>query len=354
MSHVDHFTHGPITPAIGYVFMVMAAVIGLMCTVRARESTGSARRNWLITGAASLAAGIWTLHFIAMLGFRVSGSPVRYNVPLTVISLIVAFLVVGAGVLMVGYGKNRTRSLLLGGLGTGVGVAAMHYSGMASVHINGTIHYRSDLVTASVAIAIVAATVALWLVFNIRTFGGAVAAALVMGLAVSSMHYTAMAAVSADLVDAAASAVAGATATEFLVPFTIGLGALLLAGFTVIAVSPVELRPRDEADDDYVAPAEGERENLFVPRSRPAREQAAQPGLGRPPAPPSSPSSPSPAPSTPAAARPYVQSGIRRQPTPLRRAPQPRPLPTRNPRDDDDRNDPPVVQSWLTRPDSRS
>lgn len=348
MSHVDHFTHGPITPAIGYVFMVMAAVIGLMCTVRARESSGGSKRNWLITGAASLAAGIWTLHFIAMLGFRVSGSPVRYNVALTVISLIVAFLVVGAGVLMVGYGRNRTRSLLLGGLGTGVGVAAMHYSGMASVHINGSIHYRGDLVAASLAIAIVAATVALWLVFNIGTFAGAVASALVMGLAVSSMHYTAMAAVSADLADAAAP-VAGATATEFLVPFTIGLGALLLAGFTVIAVSPVELGPRDDEDEPYAAPAEGERENLFVPRSRPAREQAAQPGRARPPAPPSSPAP------VPKVARPYVQPGVHRQPTPVRRAPQPRPLPTRTPREDEEtRDDPPVVQSWLTRPDSRS
>ncbi|RIQ14540.1 hypothetical protein DY240_24345, partial [Jiangella rhizosphaerae] len=254
--------------------MVMAAVIGLMCTVRARESTGGAKRNWLITGAASLAAGIWTLHFIAMLGFRVSGSPVRYNVSLTLISLLVAFLVVGGGVLMVGYGKDRNRALLFGGLGTGIGVAAMHYSGMAAVRIDGSIHYRADLVTASLAIAVAAATAALWLVFTIRTLAGAVAAALVMGIAVSSMHYTAMAAVSAE-VAGTRDLLTGATATEFLVPFTIGLGALLLAGFTVIAVSPVELGPRDDGDDDV--PAEEERENLFVRPARPAVERLASP-----------------------------------------------------------------------------
>lgn len=312
MSHVDHFTHGPVTPAIGYVFMVMAAVIGLMCTVRARESSGFARRNWLITGAASLAAGIWTLHFIAMLGFRVPGSPVRYNVSLTVISLIVAFLVVGLGILMVGYGTNRTRALLVGGLATGFGVAAMHYTGMASVQINGTTHFRVELVAASLVIAIGAATAALWLAFTIRSFGGAISAALVMGVAVSSMHYTGMAAVSAELAPEPAP-VTGATAMEFLVPFTIGLGALLLAGFTVIAVSPVELAPRDgdEDDDRGDEPAEPERENLFAPP--------------------------------------------RRQPAPVPRAEDARPLPTRPLHDEEPAlTDPPVVQSWLTRPDSRS
>ncbi len=322
MNHVDHFAHGLTTPAIGYVFMVMAAVIGLMCTVRARESTGGARRNWLITGAASLAAGIWTLHFIAMLGFRVSGSPVRYNVSLTLISLVVAFGVVGGGVLAVGYGKDRNRSLLFGGLGTGIGVAAMHYSGMASVRIDGSVGYRTELVVASLAIAVAAATAALWLAFTVRTIWGAVAAALVMGIAVSSMHYTAMAAVSAEL-NADTAPIAGATATEFLVPFTIGLGALLLAGFTIIAVSPVELAPREDDDDDE--PAEEERENLFAPPRRPGQ---------RLPTPPESPSLP-----------------------PVRRAPDSttRPLPTRARHDGDpDKPDPPVVQSWLTRPDSRS
>lgn len=317
MNHVDHFTHGPITPAIGYVFMVMAAVIGLMCTVRARESAGGAKRNWLITGAASLAAGIWTLHFIAMLGFRVSGSPVRYNVSLTLISLVVAFLVVGLGVLMVGYGTNRNRSLAFGGLATGIGVAAMHYTGMASVQINGVTHYRFELVAASLAIAVAAATAALWLAFNIRSFGGSIIAALVMGVAVSSMHYTGMASVSADLAPNPAP-VAGVTAMEFLVPLTIGLGALLLAGFTVIAVSPVELSAHEDGDDE---PDEGERENLFVPPPR-----AVQPQSSRPPA-------------------------------PVRRVPpsHARPLPTRPARDDEAaKTEPAVVQSWLTRPDSRS
>lgn len=295
--------------------MVMAAVIGLMCTVRARDASGHTKRNWLITGAGSLAAGIWTLHFIAMLGFRVSGSPIRYNVSLTLISLIVAFLVVGGGVLMVGYGKDRNRALIFGGLGTGIGVAAMHYTGMASVRIDGALAYRAELVVASLAIAVAAATAALWLAFTVRSLWGALAAALVMGIAVSSMHYTGMASVSAKLA-ADPGAVAGATAGEFVVPLTIGLGALLLAGFTVIAVSPVELGEPDDDDDDE-PPAE---ENLFAPPRRPAAPEQ------RPAAVP---------------------------PAPVRRAEHPRPLPQR-PQRPASGDDPPVVQSWLTRPDSRS
>lgn len=87
MDHVEHFTFGAITPLTGYFVMFMAAAIGLRCTVRALHTTGSAKRSWLMVGATAIGAGIWTLHFIAMLGFGVDGSPVRYDVPLTLLKI---------------------------------------------------------------------------------------------------------------------------------------------------------------------------------------------------------------------------------------------------------------------------
>ena len=201
MGHLDHFSHGLLTPAFGYLVMTMAAAIGLRCTVRALSTHGRSRRNWLLVGATAIGAGIWTLHFIAMLGFGVIGSSVRYNVPLTLLSLVLAIVVVGMGVFIVGYGRSRTLSLVLGGLLMGLGVATMHYSGMAAVQVRGAIHYDSALVLLSVLIAITAATAALWLVLNIQGLSGALGAALVMGLAVSAMHYTAMAAVSVEVAD---------------------------------------------------------------------------------------------------------------------------------------------------------
>lgn len=247
-DQVHHFTHGAFTPAIGYTIMVLAAATGLRCTLRARSRDGAPRRGWLLLGATSLAAGIWTLHFVAMLGFSVPGSVVRYNVPLTLLSLVVAFAVVGAGVLIVAYGRSRGRALAIGGLVSGLGVAAMHYSGMAAVRINGTLDYRLDLVAASLAIAIVAATAALWLAFNVGGMVGTLGSALVMGIAVSSMHYTGMAAVRADLASRAGEVV-GATEDEFLTPLSIGVGIVLLIVFVIIAVSPIDTSHLDGLTD---------------------------------------------------------------------------------------------------------
>lgn len=245
MDHITHLSHGLLTPAFGYLVMCMAAVIGLRCTVRALATHGRSKRMWLFVGATAIAAGIWTLHFIAMIGFGVTGSAIRYNVPLTLISLLLAIAVVSAGVFTVGYGRSRGLALFVGGLGTGLGVATMHYSGMAAVQLNGTITYNTALVVLSVIIAVTAATAALWIVLNVTGLSGTMVAALVMGLAVSSMHYTAMAAVSVEI-DGQQTQLPGATAMEFLFPLSIGIGAILFIAFTIVAVSPLD----DDEDDD--------------------------------------------------------------------------------------------------------
>ncbi|MDX6364374.1 MAG: hypothetical protein QOC85_3384, partial [Streptomyces sp.] len=199
MGHLDHAAFGWLTPALSYVMACIGAALGLRCTVRALGATGRSRRNWLLTAASAIGTGIWTMHFVAMLGFRVSGTEIRYNVPLTILSLLVAMVVVGAGVFAVGYGRERGRALFLGGLTTGVGVASMHYLGMAALRLHGTVHYDPMLVGLSVVIAVVAATAALWAALNIKSPVAVAVASLVMGGAVSSMHYTGMIAVSVQV-----------------------------------------------------------------------------------------------------------------------------------------------------------
>lgn len=248
MDHINHLSHGLLTPAFGFVVMCMAAVIGLRCTMRALSATGRSKRMWLLVGATAIAAGIWTLHFIAMLGFGVTGTAIRYNVPLTLMSLILAIGVVSAGIFTVGYGRSQALSLFFGGLGMGLGVATMHYSGMAAVKLNGEISYNPALVTMSIIIAVTAATVALWIVLHVKGVSGTLAAALIMGLAVSTMHYTAMAAVSVHLADSTET-LNGATAMEFLFPLSVGIGAVLFIALTIVAVSPLD----DDQSDDEVA-----------------------------------------------------------------------------------------------------
>ncbi|MEV6108693.1 MHYT domain-containing protein [Streptomyces sp. NPDC051940] len=237
MGHLDHATFGWLTPLLSYVMACIGAALALRCTLRALAATGSARRNWLITAASALGTGIWTMHFVAMLGFGVSGTEIRYNVPLTVLSLIVAMAVTGGGVFAVGYGQGRGRALALGGLTTGLGVASMHYIGMAAVRINGTISYDPLLVGLSVLIAVVAATAALWAALNIHSPVAVGIASLVMGAAVSSMHYTGMGAVKVTIAPSAGS-LAGATAMQFIFPLAVGLGSYLFLTSAFVALSP--------------------------------------------------------------------------------------------------------------------
>ncbi|KUN06154.1 hypothetical protein AQI95_14740 [Streptomyces yokosukanensis] len=237
MGHLDHAAFGWLTPVLSYVMACIGAALGLRCTVRALATTGRSRRNWLVTAASAIGSGIWTMHFVAMLGFRVSGTDIRYDVPLTILSLLVAMVVVCAGVFAVGYSRDRNRALLLGGLTTGLGVASMHYLGMAAVRLHGDIRYDPVLVGVSVLIAVVAATAALWAGLNITSPRAVTVASLVMGAAVSSMHYTGMFAVSVRVAPSG-DTLPGATAMQFIFPLAVGLGSYLFITSAFVALSP--------------------------------------------------------------------------------------------------------------------
>jgi NO-binding membrane sensor protein with MHYT domain len=237
MGHLDHAALGWLTPALSYVMACIGAALGLRCTVRALGATGRSRRNWLITAASAIGTGIWTMHFVAMLGFSVGGTDIRYDVPLTVVSLLVAMIVVCAGVFAVGYSRDRARALFLGGLTTGIGVASMHYLGMAAVRLHGDVAYDPVLVGLSVLIAVVAATAALWAALNIKSPVAVTLASLIMGAAVSSMHYTGMFAVSVRVAPSG-TALPGATAMQFIFPLAVGLGSYLFLTSAFVALSP--------------------------------------------------------------------------------------------------------------------
>jgi NO-binding membrane sensor protein with MHYT domain len=237
MGSMTELGYGWLTPILSYLMAVLGSALGLRCMVRAVGSTGRVKRNWLITGASAIGSGIWTMHFIAMLGFTVTGTEIRYNVPLTVLSLVGAMVFVGLGAFAVGYGTHKHRSLLLGGITTGFGVAAMHYIGMLALDLHGRISYAPFAVVLSVVIAIGASTAALWAGLNISGPIAAAGASLVMGLAVSSMHYTGMDAVTVQ-VQPAATPLHGATLMQFIFPLAVSLGSYLFLTSAFVALSP--------------------------------------------------------------------------------------------------------------------
>ena len=240
MGTISETGFGWLTPVLSYLMACVGGALGLRATLRAvLAGDRRSRRNWLIAAAIAIGTGIWTMHFIAMLGFTVVGTQVRYNVPLTLASLVVAIVVVGVGVFVVARGDGKPGALLAGGLATGIGVAAMHYIGMAAVHIDGQIHYAPWEVGSSVVIAAVAATAALWASLSIRNPVATLGASLVMGVAVSAMHYVGMAAVRVH-VDPGGPAPSGATAMDFIFPLTVGLGSYLFLTAAYVGLSDSE------------------------------------------------------------------------------------------------------------------
>src|ERR1700732_4261712 len=126
-------------PLLGYLVSCLGAFLGLRCIARARAHDGSRKAAWLSLAAIAIGAtGIWAMHFIAMLGFTIPGETIRYNVPLTIISLLVAVAVGATGLCTVGFSRNQGRApLLTGGVIVGLGVASMHYLGMEAIEIPG-------------------------------------------------------------------------------------------------------------------------------------------------------------------------------------------------------------------------
>ena len=237
MGSTTELGFGWVAPALSYVMACVGGALGLRCMVRALAVTGRSRRGWLLQSSVAIGIGIWTMHFIAMIGFAVSGSAVRYDAPLTFASLLVSIAVVGFGVFVVGYIRSRAVALALGGPIMGVGVAAMHYLGMSAMHVAGTVRNENATVLLSVVVAGVAATGGGGFARKMHAPPAALGASLVMGVAVTAMHYTGMAAAHVT-VDPGAPTPAGASGMDFIVPMTVLLGSYLFLAWAFVALSP--------------------------------------------------------------------------------------------------------------------
>ena len=244
---VHNFSDGLVNPLLGYVISCLGAFLGLRCVTRGSYYQGLARARWLAIAATAIgAAGIWAMHFIAMLGFTIPGQQISYNVPVTIASMLIAIAVVGVGLFIVGFGNGGPPRLLAGGLIVGIGVATMHYLGMAAVVMPDSMSYSPPLFVLSVVIAVVAGTAALWIGTWVRGIGATVGASLVMGAAVSGMHYTGMAAM--RVYPGAMPGMQGASGGSFLLPLVLGISVITFVLTIIISLSPNEDEIRDDAE----------------------------------------------------------------------------------------------------------
>ncbi len=250
MLTVHNFSYGLLTPALAYLMSFLGSFLGLRCTSRSRASGGQARTRWLIVAAVSIGiTGIWVMHFIAMLGFTIPGETIRYNVPVTLLSMLIAVIFVTIGLLISGLGRATVRSLLTGGVITGLGVAAMHYSGMAAMRMPARMNYDPKLFALSIVIAIVAATAALWAALRLGGFWTTLGAAAIMGVAVSGMHYTGMAAMHVFRPSPGSTMnMSGPGGESFLLPLIVGVSILTFVLTATIALSPTDAELAADAD----------------------------------------------------------------------------------------------------------
>lgn len=238
---------------LSFFVSVFGSYTGILL-VKAAQSSEKNRGAWIAASALALGAGaIWTMHFIGMLAYDM-GMPVNYDPLITFASLAIAVIVVGTGLFVVGRDQQSVTRLLIAGVITGLGVASMHYSGMYAMNMSAGMTYDPILFSISIVIALVAATAALWLAFNLDGNMKMLIAAFVMGIAVCGMHYVGMAAMTMGPMEH------GAVATEGIKPLTLGLFIFcfsmlllvlcLIVGMAQLSRKMYEQMELEDAEDD--------------------------------------------------------------------------------------------------------
>lgn len=196
-----HGVYNPLLVFLSLVVASLAAYTALELTSRIASLPGWKRRlPWVMGGAVAMGVGIWSMHFIGMMAFSLP-IPLGYEFGPTALSLLIAILVSGFALAVSASGRFRARRCLAGGVAMGLGIAGMHYMGMAALDMSPAPSYVPWIVLASVGVAIAASVVALWLGFALRGSDEPyiafkrLGASLVLGIAITGMHYTGMSAV---------------------------------------------------------------------------------------------------------------------------------------------------------------
>jgi NO-binding membrane sensor protein with MHYT domain len=191
-------SHDPLFVILSLVIASIASYAALDLAGRVRSAEGSTRWGWLAGGATVMGLGIWSMHFVAMLAFHLP-IPIAYEVPRVLLSVAVAIGASLLALIVVSRARLRPTALIAGGALMGGAIAGMHYIGMSSMAVAATLSYRPPIVLLSVVIAILASLAALGLAFSFRSDVSArgrllkSVSAVVMGIAIAGMHYTAMA-----------------------------------------------------------------------------------------------------------------------------------------------------------------
>jgi len=184
--------------ALSYIVASLASYVALLLGrfIVDNPNTKEAKfAHW--GGAFALGAGIWSMHFIGMLAHKMQ-MPVQYDPALTIISMLFAIMSSYSVLAMMKRGKISWAQLIASACLLGIGIAGMHYIGMAAIQMGADLYYIPSIFALSILIAVGASGAALWIFFYLGRHKGVVrqslkiGAALIMGMAISGMHYIGM------------------------------------------------------------------------------------------------------------------------------------------------------------------
>lgn len=196
-SKMLHVSWDPVLIGISFVVAFIASFIALDSAGKVAISNRRESTFWRLSGGATLGMGIWSMHFIGMLAMKMS-MPINYHFSLTAFSFLIALISATLAINIAISGQTlSTRRLIVATSLLSTGVVTMHYVGMVAIVEHVAIRWQFSLILLSVVIAIIASGIGLWLAFHLRqntrrALINRLIAALVMALAIASMHYTGM------------------------------------------------------------------------------------------------------------------------------------------------------------------
>ena len=225
------FTHSPWMVAASFAVALFAGFSGLSLLRGASRLPVGQRKFLVAVAAIVLGGGIWSMHFVAMLGLQL---PVLfyYDGLTTLMSALVAILMVGLALLVLHFGRRTPVVITLAGCIMGAGIAAMHYLGMAGMELCGPVFLPLGVAVA-LAAALALSNLAVWVAYGSRTRGHILLGTLCFAVAVVSMHFIAMAGTQFYRVDAASTA--GPALSNAVLAMLVAVASFVISGVSLLS-----------------------------------------------------------------------------------------------------------------------
>ena len=173
------------------VVAFIAGFTGLTLSKDLSKQSVLRRKASIAMSAVALGGGIWSMHFVAMLGMQM---PILfyYDAAITLASALLAILIVGTALLLLHFRQRTPFTLSAAGALVGFGILAMHYVGMVGLQLCRAVYTPSGILMA-VVFAVLLCIAAVWIAYGQRTNRNILFGTLCFGAAVSAVHFAAMA-----------------------------------------------------------------------------------------------------------------------------------------------------------------